>query len=84
MQFVYRDAKEMLAKKASAIDFATTIADVVKLECHQIENFSLELSLPSIIVDNEEAIWLVVLFMGLVILNLFMIGMPNALILLVV
>ncbi|CAA2993072.1 tRNA pseudouridine synthase Pus10 isoform X1 [Olea europaea subsp. europaea] len=58
MQFVYRDAKEMLAKKASAIDFATTIADVVKLECHQIENFSLELSLPSIIVDNEEAIWL--------------------------
>lgn len=57
MQFVYRDAKEMLAKKGSAIDFATTIADVVKLEGHQIESFSLELSLPPIIVNNEESIW---------------------------
>ncbi|KAL2503892.1 Pseudouridine synthase family protein [Abeliophyllum distichum] len=57
MQFVYRDAKEILAKKDCAIDFAATIADVVKLEGHQIDSFSLELSLPPTIVDNEEAVW---------------------------
>lgn len=57
LQFVYRDDREVLVKKACANDLAIYITKVVKQEGHQIDNFSLEVSIPSSVVENEEAVW---------------------------
>ncbi|XP_043714338.1 tRNA pseudouridine synthase Pus10 isoform X2 [Telopea speciosissima] len=58
LQFAYSKEKEMLVKKDSASEFAVSIAELVKQEGHQIESFSLEVSVPPIILANERAIWL--------------------------
>ncbi|KAL5778307.1 hypothetical protein ACOSP7_011233 [Xanthoceras sorbifolium] len=60
LQFVYCDNKETLVKKESANDMAATIADEVKKEGYQIDSFSLEVSLPPIILENENMAWLYV------------------------
>lgn len=56
LQFQYRDEKEALVRKENANDLAQSIADLVKREGHQIDSFSLELSVPPIILEDENAI----------------------------
>ncbi|KAF7126674.1 hypothetical protein RHSIM_Rhsim11G0079600 [Rhododendron simsii] len=58
LQFVYRDNGEMLVKRTCPYDFAVFITKLVKQERHQIDNFSLEVSMPSSVVENEQAVWL--------------------------
>ncbi|KAI8549017.1 hypothetical protein RHMOL_Rhmol07G0318500 [Rhododendron molle] len=58
LQFVYRDNRKMLVKRACPYDFAVFITELVKQERHQIDNFSLEVSIPSSVVENEQAVWL--------------------------
>ncbi|XP_042495230.1 tRNA pseudouridine synthase Pus10 isoform X1 [Macadamia integrifolia] len=58
LQFSYSKEKETLVKKYSASEFAVSIAELVKQEGHQIESFSLEVSVPPIILANERAILL--------------------------
>lgn len=58
LQFIYRDHQEMLVKRDHANDFALTIAKAVKHEGYDITDFSLEVSVPSLIVENEQAIFL--------------------------
>ncbi|XP_058225538.1 uncharacterized protein LOC131334515 isoform X1 [Rhododendron vialii] len=58
LQFVYRDNREMLVKRACPYDFAVFITELVKQKRHQIDNFSLEVSIPSSVVENEQAVWL--------------------------
>ncbi|KAL7175031.1 hypothetical protein ACSBR2_028769 [Camellia fascicularis] len=58
LQFAYHDNKEMLVKRNRANDFALLIAEVVKQEGHQIDNFSLEVSIPSGVMEQEQAVWL--------------------------
>ncbi|XP_028064752.1 putative tRNA pseudouridine synthase Pus10 isoform X2 [Camellia sinensis] len=58
LQFAYHDNKEMLVKRNRANDFALLIAEVVKQEGHQIDNFSLEVSIPSRVMEQEQAVWL--------------------------
>ncbi|XVF35880.1 hypothetical protein REPUB_Repub19eG0009400 [Reevesia pubescens] len=53
LQFSFCDDKETLVKKECANDMALTIAELVKQEGHQIDGFSLEVSLPSLILENE-------------------------------
>ncbi|KAL6982631.1 tRNA pseudouridine(55) synthase [Sarracenia purpurea var. burkii] len=57
LQFAYCDDKEMLVKKDCANDFALLITKVVKQEGHQVDNFSLEVSIPSRVMENEQAVW---------------------------
>ncbi|KAI3464747.1 hypothetical protein Pfo_021410 [Paulownia fortunei] len=57
LQFLYCDDKGMLVKKDCASDFAAVIEDVVKQEGHQIDSFSLEVSVPQSVVENEQAVW---------------------------
>ncbi|XP_059633803.1 uncharacterized protein LOC132276410 [Cornus florida] len=56
LQFVYHDDKNMLVRRDSAHDFAVIIAEVVKQGGHQIDNFSLEVSVPPSIIENEQAV----------------------------
>lgn len=56
LQFIYADDKEDVVKKHSAHDMAAFIAESVKKEGHQFESFSFEISVPSVILENEEAI----------------------------
>ncbi|GLT99915.1 hypothetical protein SLE2022_173190 [Rubroshorea leprosula] len=56
LQFKWRDDKETLVKKESANDMTELIAEIVKQEGHQIDSFSLEVSVPQGILDNESAI----------------------------
>uniref|UniRef100_A0A5B7BN46 tRNA pseudouridine(55) synthase n=1 Tax=Davidia involucrata TaxID=16924 RepID=A0A5B7BN46_DAVIN len=58
LQFAYCNDKEMLVREDCANDFAVSIAEVVKQEDYQIDNFSLEVSVPQSIVENEQAVWL--------------------------
>ncbi|EYU36817.1 hypothetical protein MIMGU_mgv1a003989mg [Erythranthe guttata] len=57
LQFVYSDGKGVLVEKNNAGDFAATIEDAVKKEGHEIDNFCLEVSLPPIVVEKEQAVW---------------------------
>lgn len=59
LQFIYSDGKGMLVKKNHANDFASAIGDAIKQEGRQIDSFSLEVSLPPTVVENEQAVWLV-------------------------
>ncbi|KAL0314492.1 UNVERIFIED_CONTAM: tRNA pseudouridine synthase Pus10 [Sesamum angustifolium] len=58
LQFLYNDDNGTLVKKDSASDFAAAMGEVIKQEGHQIDNFSLEVSLPQDVVENEQAVWL--------------------------
>ncbi|CAA0813370.1 Pseudouridine synthase family protein [Striga hermonthica] len=57
LQFVYNNDDKVLVKKNNANEFVAAIADVVKREGHQVDSFSLEVSLPSAVVDNDLAVW---------------------------
>nr|GLL37071.1 putative tRNA pseudouridine synthase Pus10 isoform X2 [Ipomoea trifida] len=61
LQFVYSDENGTLLKKDSAYDFASEITELVKQQQHhQIGSFSLEVSLPPLVTENDQAIWLYV------------------------
>ena len=59
LQFTYCDNKEISVKKGSANDMAVAISELVKREGYQIDSFSLEVSVPPIILESERAISLV-------------------------
>lgn len=53
LQFSYCDDKESLVKMETANDMALAIVELVKQQGHQIDGFSLEVSLPPLILENE-------------------------------
>ncbi|KAK6939034.1 hypothetical protein RJ641_032542 [Dillenia turbinata] len=57
LQFYYCDDKNMLVNKGSANEFAVSIGQLIKQEGYEIDSFSLEVSIPEIIVENDHAIW---------------------------
>jgi tRNA pseudouridine synthase 10 len=56
LQFAYCDDKGMVVKK-STNDMAVAVSELVKRDGHQIDSFSLEVSIPPIILENEHLIW---------------------------
>ena len=56
LQFTYCDNKEIPVKKGSASDMAVAISELVKREGYQIDSFSLEVSVPPIILENEHSV----------------------------
>ncbi|PWA70278.1 pseudouridine synthase family protein [Artemisia annua] len=56
LQFNYHDEKDMLVEKDHAEDFATAVVESVKGNCHEISGFTLEVSLPTLITENEHLI----------------------------
>lgn len=57
LQFTCPGDEAIIVEKESANDFATAIADLAKKEGHEIDSFSLEVSLPPIILENENRVW---------------------------
>ncbi|GAY49184.1 hypothetical protein CUMW_117330 [Citrus unshiu] len=60
LQFTYCGDKERVVENESACDFAIAIAELVKKEGHQIDSFSLEVSMPPTILENENKLSLYV------------------------
>ncbi|KAJ9673412.1 hypothetical protein PVL29_023150 [Vitis rotundifolia] len=58
LQFSYFDDEKMLVKKDSADELAVSIANLVKKEGHEFDNFSLEVSIPPVIAENEHVVLL--------------------------
>ncbi|PHT85014.1 hypothetical protein T459_13457 [Capsicum annuum] len=58
LQFLYYDDTGTLLKKYSADDFAVVISELVNQQYQQIDGFSLEVSLPSAVTENDQAVWL--------------------------
>ncbi|KAE8674778.1 putative tRNA pseudouridine synthase Pus10-like isoform X2 [Hibiscus syriacus] len=56
LQLSYCDDKETMVKMESPNDMASTIAELVKTEGHQIDGFSLEVSVPQLILENESSL----------------------------
>jgi tRNA pseudouridine synthase 10 len=57
LQFTYCDDKKNHVKKESANDMAVAVSELVKREGYQIDSFSLEVSIPPIILENEHSVW---------------------------
>lgn len=57
LQFTHCDIKAMFVKMENAKGLAATISDLVKKEGYQIDSFSLEVSIPPVILENENRFW---------------------------
>lgn len=59
LQLACQQDREMMRtyNEGSIDDFTAAIAELVKRENHHIEGFSIEVSIPPVIVANERAIW---------------------------
>lgn len=59
LQLAYSRGGELLdsPEKMSVEDFAGRVAEVIKKEDHQTDGFSIEISVPPVIVANERAFW---------------------------
>ncbi|XP_023741450.1 uncharacterized protein LOC111889534 [Lactuca sativa] len=58
LQFSYLDERDTLLGKDHAEDFAMAVAESVKEKGHEIPSFTLEVSLPTLITENEQVILL--------------------------
>ncbi|XP_048130565.1 tRNA pseudouridine synthase Pus10 isoform X2 [Rhodamnia argentea] len=56
LQFYHNNDVQLLVSKDGMNDLAASIAELVKQEGHQTDSFSLEVSIPSITLDNERVI----------------------------
>lgn len=56
LQFSYCDDKETMVKRENANDMALIIAELVKQEGHEIDGFSLEVSVPPLVLENESSL----------------------------
>nr|KAJ0215025.1 hypothetical protein LSAT_V11C300141490 [Lactuca sativa] len=54
LQFSYLDERDTLLGKDHAEDFAMAVAESVKEKGHEIPSFTLEVSLPTLITENEQ------------------------------
>lgn len=57
LQTIYSDDQELVVKKESANDLAISIAELIKKEGYQIDGFSLQVSIPTVILENESSVW---------------------------
>ncbi|XP_072070278.1 uncharacterized protein [Arachis hypogaea] len=58
LQFRFYDEREKrVLQKDTAYDVALLIADMVKQERYQFDTFSLEVSIPPLILQNETSVW---------------------------
>ncbi|CAL0303488.1 unnamed protein product [Lupinus luteus] len=57
LQFRFVDEKEVVVKKDSVDDMAVLIAEMVKKEGYQIDGFSFEVSVPPVLLENDNSFW---------------------------
>ncbi|CAN1127521.1 tRNA pseudouridine synthase Pus10 [Linum perenne] len=57
LQYFYRDEKDVLVQKLNADSLAASVAELVKQEGHEIGSFSLEVSVPAVILENDDGVW---------------------------
>ena len=63
LQFVYLSGDGNLVRHDCVSDFAVWICELVKKEGHQVEGFSLEVSIPAAVLENENDVWLVHIYL---------------------
>uniref|UniRef100_A0A7C9A9I8 tRNA pseudouridine(55) synthase n=1 Tax=Opuntia streptacantha TaxID=393608 RepID=A0A7C9A9I8_OPUST len=56
LQFIYMDEKQTMVRKECANDLAASIHELARQEGYQIDGFFLEVSIPSFIVEEDNAI----------------------------
>ena len=56
LQFIYCDDKGVVVKKDNTVNLSLSIAELIKQEGHQIDSFSIEVSIPPIIRENEHIV----------------------------
>ncbi|XP_050222085.1 uncharacterized protein LOC126672182 [Mercurialis annua] len=56
LQCTHYDDKGVLVKKENALNLSASIVESIKQQGHQIDSFSLEVSIPSIIQENENIV----------------------------
>ncbi|CAO2833786.1 unnamed protein product [Amaranthus hypochondriacus] len=56
LQFIYVDEKRALVNRGCGSDFAALICELIRKEGYQANSFSLEVSIPPIILENENDI----------------------------
>lgn len=56
LQFRFYDDREMVVEKDGVDDMAVMIADMVKREGYKIDGFSLEVSIPPILLENDNSL----------------------------
>ncbi|KAK7283774.1 hypothetical protein RIF29_13520 [Crotalaria pallida] len=56
LQFRFLDERDTVVEKDSVDDMAVLIADMVKREGYQIDGFSLEVSVPPILLENDNSL----------------------------
>ncbi|KAL2895551.1 putative tRNA pseudouridine synthase Pus10 [Bienertia sinuspersici] len=56
LQFIYVDEKQALVNKGCAFDVAASICELARDEGHQVDCFSLEVSIPPIILENDDTV----------------------------
>ncbi|VVA91980.1 unnamed protein product [Arabis nemorensis] len=56
LQFVFSDAKQTLVKSDCGNGYAAKITELVKQDGHEVDSFGLEVSVPSIITENEREV----------------------------
>ncbi|CAN1782032.1 tRNA pseudouridine synthase Pus10 [Linum perenne] len=57
LQYFYRDEKDLLVQKLNADSLAASVVELVKQEGHEIGSFSLEVSVPAVILENDDGVW---------------------------
>ncbi|CAI0435429.1 unnamed protein product [Linum tenue] len=57
LQYLYRNDKGILVQKLSADGLAASIDEMIKQDGHEIDGFSLELSVPPVLLEHDNAVW---------------------------
>lgn len=57
LQFTYSADNKLVVERESASELAVSISDLIRQQAFQIDSFSLEVSIPPIIQENDRIAW---------------------------
>ncbi|XP_021802582.1 putative tRNA pseudouridine synthase Pus10 isoform X1 [Prunus avium] len=58
LQFTYYEDKKLVTEKESANELAVSISSLIRQQGFEIDSFSLEVSIPPIVLENDHTVWL--------------------------
>ncbi|ONI32269.1 hypothetical protein PRUPE_1G357400 [Prunus persica] len=58
LQFTYWEDKKLVTEKESANELAVSISSLIRQQGFEIDSFSLEVSIPPIVLENDHTVWL--------------------------
>lgn len=57
LQFTYWEDKKLVTEKESANELAVSISSLIRQQGFEIDSFSLEVSIPPIVLENDHTVW---------------------------